>query len=499
MNSPEPAPCRASDFRSEVPSGKKFDLRYRHRTWIDNQKLVALSFSGDAVVVFFSLFVSYLVRFETSLSEVGVADASLTLQSYVGHIAIGGVVMLALLANFRFHDPRMFLAFRSSVKVLVRSCALWCGVFLALALMLKIDPTISRLYCLIAAVVSMAALLGWRWIFYCLVRSGPMGDGLRQKTIFIGWNDDSEAALSPSLGGRGLQHRVVGVVRPQDGVFEKEPPSEVRILGDFTSLREIVRQEEADIVMAVEGATDRRGMLDIVEVCGREFVDFKLVPNCFQVLLSGLRLESVNGMPVLGVGRLPLHYLLNNIMKRALDIVGALLGLFFFGPVIVLFAGMVWLESRGAVIYRQRRIGLNGRPFEILKIRSMKLDAELDGSVGWTVQDDPRCLNVGAFMRKWNIDELPQFWNVLRGQMSLVGPRPERPELINGFKEEIPHYNLRHNIKPGVTGWAQVNGLRGDTCLEKRVSFDLHYMENWNFFLDFQIMALTFFKRKGAC
>jgi exopolysaccharide biosynthesis polyprenyl glycosylphosphotransferase len=236
-----------------------------------------------------------------------------------------------------------------------------------------------------------------------------------------------------------------------------------------------------------------------VEVCGREFVDFKLVPNCFQVLLSGLRLESVNGMPVLGVGRLPLHYLLNNIMKRALDIVGALLGLFFFGPVMVLFAGMVWLESRGAVIYRQRRIGLNGRPFEILKIRSMKLDAELDGAVGWTVQDDPRCLKVGAYMRKWNIDELPQFWNVLRGQMSLVGPRPERPELINGFKEEIPHYNLRHNIKPGVTGWAQINGLRGDTCLEKRVRFDLHYMENWNFFLDLQIMVLTFFRRKGAC
>jgi lipopolysaccharide/colanic/teichoic acid biosynthesis glycosyltransferase len=137
--------------------------------------------------------------------------------------------------------------------------------------------------------------------------------------------------------------------------------------------------------------------------------------------------------------------------------------------------------------------------FHILKIRSMKLDAEVAGIPGWTVKDDPRRLKVGAFMRQWNIDELPQFINVLRGDMSLVGPRPERPELIEGFKEEIPHYNVRHNIKPGVTGWAQVNGLRGDTCLRERVKFDLDYIENWNFILDFQIMLMTLYKRGGAC
>jgi len=160
---------------------------------------------------------------------------------------------------------------------------------------------------------------------------------------------------------------------------------------------------------------------------------------------------------------------------------------------------LVYLESPGPVIYRQRRIGLNGRSFDIFKIRSMKPDAESAGVPGWTVRDDPRRLKVGAFMREWNIDELPQFMNVLRGEMSLVGPRPERPELIDGFKEEIPHYNVRHNIKPGVTGWAQVHGLRGDTCLRERVKFDLDYIENWNFTLDFQILLMTLYKRHGAC
>jgi exopolysaccharide biosynthesis polyprenyl glycosylphosphotransferase len=204
-------------------------------------------------------------------------------------------------------------------------------------------------------------------------------------------------------------------------------------------------------------------------------------------------------MPVLGIGKMPLHHAFNNAGKRAVDIVGSLIGMVVLAPVMAAFATMVYLESPGSVIYRQRRIGLNGRPFYILKIRSMKLDAEAAGIPGWTVKDDPRRLKVGAFMREWNIDELPQFWNVLRGDMSLVGPRPERPELIESFKEDIPHYNVRHNIKPGVTGWAQVNGLRGDTCLRERVKFDLDYIENWNFILDFQIMLMTLYKRRGAC
>jgi exopolysaccharide biosynthesis polyprenyl glycosylphosphotransferase len=210
-------------------------------------------------------------------------------------------------------------------------------------------------------------------------------------------------------------------------------------------------------------------------------------------------LESIHGLPVLGIGKMPLHHAFNNAGKRTLDIVGSMLGIIAFAPLMAVFAALVYLESPGRVLYRQRRIGLNGRPFFIYKIRSMKLNAEAQGTVGWTVKDDPRRLKIGEFMRAWNIDELPQFWNVLRGEMSLVGPRPERPELIEDFKEEIPHYNVRHNIKPGVTGWAQVNGLRGDTCLRERVKFDLDYIENWNFAFDLQIMLMTLYKRGGAC
>jgi len=201
----------------------------------------------------------------------------------------------------------------------------------------------------------------------------------------------------------------------------------------------------------------------------------------------------------MGTDQLRINRLHIRMEKRILDILGALVGLILAGPIIGLFAWVVHLESPGPVFYRQRRLGLKGKPFEMIKIRSMRLDAEKNGKPGWTVKDDPRRLKIGAFMRRWNIDELPQFWNVLKGDMSLVGPRPERPELISNLKHEILNYNLRHFVKPGLTGWAQVNGLRGDTDLSERIRHDLFYIDNWSALLDVQTMFLTFFKHGKAC
>jgi len=167
-------------------------------------------------------------------------------------------------------------------------------------------------------------------------------------------------------------------------------------------------------------------------------------------------------------------------------------------PLIAIFGAIVYLESPGPVFYRQRRTGRNGKAFDIVKVRSMRLDAERDGKAGWTVRDDPRRLKIRALMRQWNIDEAPQFWNVLKGEMSLVGPRPERPELIATFKHEIPYYNARHNAKPGITGWSQIHGLRGNTDLSERINYDLWYLENWSVILDLQIMCMTFFRHQNA-
>jgi exopolysaccharide biosynthesis polyprenyl glycosylphosphotransferase len=251
-------------------------------------------------------------------------------------------------------------------------------------------------------------------------------------------------------------------------------------------------------------------IIALADLCLRENVQFKVIPSYFQTLSSGLHLEHVSGVPVLGVSKLPLDHMFNRIVKRIIDVVGAIVGLILSAPIILVFGILIRRESPGPVFYSQSRSGLGGEAFRIRKLRSMKLDSDkvtttpdpaLE-SVGYgivfTNKDDPRCLKIGSVMRKWNIDELPQFWNVLVGDMSLVGPRPERTEYVLTLREEITHYNARHFAKPGLTGHAQVNGLRGNTDLTERLKYDLYYLENWSVFLDFYIMFRTFLKQKNA-
>lgn len=492
----ETRPCA---YLQTAPGNEErpYSLRHRKRPWVTHQKLVALSFLGDAAVVFAALMIAYLTRFETTVRGVGVSDDVVDFQSYCGHVLFGGLLFVTLLANFRAHDPRNFLAIGNTVMTLVKSSALWLVLFLGITLVLKIDPPISRLYCGIGFIYALGGLLLWRCWLYSVLRRDSYADMLRQKILFLGWSEESGHSWKRMQAGCSHQMKPLGVVLPPDPGLA--PPADVPVLGSYGSLRAIIRGSGCDVLMVVDGCLTREQALETAETCGREFIDFKMVPHCFQILISTLQLEQVCGMPVLGVGRMPLHHAFNNLAKRTMDILGSLMGLAVFSPLMAFAAVLVYLESPGPVIYRQRRIGLNGKPFDMFKIRSMKLNAEKAGSPGWTVKDDPRRLKIGVLLREWNIDELPQFWNVLTGDMSLVGPRPERPELIEDFKEEIPHYNVRHNIKPGVTGWAQVNGLRGDTSLRERVKFDLEYIEKWNFAFDLRIMFLTFFKRSGAC
>ena len=260
----------------------------------------------------------------------------------------------------------------------------------------------------------------------------------------------------------------------------------------------MLRAKCIDIVMLADRTASMTEIDDLATICEKELVQLKVIPSYFQILVSGLSLQTISGVPILGISQLPLDRPVNQILKRSVDVIGSIVGLIMSAPIIAIFGMIVYWESPGPIFYRQRRLGRGGIPFDIIKVRSMRLDAEKGGKVGWTVKDDPRRLKIGAFMRKWNIDELPQFWNVLKGEMSLVGPRPERPELIASFKEEIEHYNVRHTGKPGVTGWAAINGLRGDTDLSERIRCDLYYLENWSLWLDFQIMFLTFFRRQNA-
>jgi exopolysaccharide biosynthesis polyprenyl glycosylphosphotransferase len=217
------------------------------------------------------------------------------------------------------------------------------------------------------------------------------------------------------------------------------------------------------------------------------------VPDLLQYMAVRSRVEDLDGIPTINLSDTPLHGV-NVLVKRVFDLVVSTLGLVVVSPLMGLVALLVRLEDRGPVLYGQERMGLDGRPFRILKFRSMKIDAEAETGAVWAGRDDPRRTRIGAFIRRWSIDELPQLWNVIRGEMSLVGPRPERPNFVEQFREEYPHYMLRHKVRAGMTGWAQVHGWRGATSIRMRIEHDLFYIENWSLLLDVKILVLTVFK-----
>ena len=232
----------------------------------------------------------------------------------------------------------------------------------------------------------------------------------------------------------------------------------------------------------------------IVGMCEKSGVHTKFIPDYNSVIPSKPYTEDLNGLPVINIRHVPLTNTLNSMAKRVVDIFGSLFALVLFSPVFLVVAILVKCTSPGPVIFKQERVGLHNKPFHMYKFRTMEVQKPSKEQSKWTTKDDPRVTKVGKVLRRTSIDELPQFFNVLMGDMSMVGPRPERPFFVEKFKEEIPRYMIKHQVRPGITGWAQINGYRGDTSIRRRIDCDLYYIENWTMGLDFKILFLTIFK-----
>ena len=461
-------------------------------------RVAFLCFAGDAVVAFACLLTAFWLRFDTFLHQFGVEAPGIVLSSYSNYIIFGTASLLLVLAQKQMYEGSWLLHRRAPLKEVIVACLIWGTAFLGFSLFFKFQPPLSRVYVALATLTAMAGLYAWRRFYYGFLRQESILGKLRQRILVVGWTAYAQRLKEIIEKDPSHPYEVVGCVPTPEGSFQQEPPKGVKRIESFESIRRVVHNLAVDVVLVADGNVPFEHWEALASLCEKELIQFKVVPSYFNILVSGLYLETLSGIPILGLSRLPLDRMFNKLVKRLLDIAGSTAGLLLSAPIIVIFGALVYLESPGPILYRQRRIGRNGRIFYMLKIRSMRLDAEKDGKVGWSIKDDPRRLRVGTFMRRWNIDEAPQFWNVLKGEMSLVGPRPERPELIRTFKDKIPHYNARHTVKPGITGWAQVNGLRGDTDLSERISYDLYYVEHWNLLFDLQTMFLTFIKTKNA-
>ena len=317
--------------------------------------------------------------------------------------------------------------------------------------------------------------------------------GFNQKhVLLVGFSGAADGFIERSRQNPEWGYHIYGIL--DDDLEKGSMYKGVKVLGELTELRGILAENNLDEIAVTLPLEKYEYLKPVVNVCEKSGVHTKFIPDYLNIIPTTPYMEDLEGLPVINIRHVPLTQPFNMIVKRAVDIAGALAALLIFSIPMLVIAVIIKCTSKGPVIFKQERVGLHNKPFQMYKFRSMyqqKPDEEL---TKWTTKGDPRITPIGHFIRRTNLDETPQLWNVLKGDMSMVGTRPERPQFVEKFKEEIPRYMIKHQVRPGMTGWAQVNGYRGDTSIQKRIEYDLYYIENWTLGLDIKILFMTLFK-----
>ncbi len=463
--------------------------------------LVAFYVISDALLAIFAFGFAYVVRF--SLGLIPVTRGYPPFEQYIAVMPfIAVLVPLAyqfqgvyLLRRGRSRVDDFFILFIGTIVAVVLGIVstLYFEAYHASPdLRARGAYQVSRIVWAVFLVLNVALTFGLRELVRdVLERRWKAGIGLK-RILIAGAGELGRVVAEKILQHGELGYQIVGFVDDRAG-GDHLGYRGLPLLGTLADASEIIRQENIDHLYVALPLDEHVKMLDLIENTSREMVDVKVVPDLVQFLALRARLEDLDGVPIINIHDVPLQGL-NAVIKRIIDVsLSGFAALALLLPCSIIALIIKW-SSRGAVFYRQERMGLDGRPFWVYKFRSMAAGAEDVTGPIWARDDDPRCTPVGRFLRRWDLDELPQIWNVLKGDMSIVGPRPERPFFVDQFKHRFPQYMLRHKVKAGITGWAQVNGWRGNTSLEKRIEFDLYYIENWSVSLDLKIMFMTLFR-----
>ena len=317
--------------------------------------------------------------------------------------------------------------------------------------------------------------------------------GYNQKHILlVGYSKAAEQYIDRIRQNPQWGYSIRGIL--DDNIARGTIYKGVKVIGSIANLEYILPENKLDEIAITLGLEEYYKLEKIVSQCEKSGVHTKFIPDYGNIIPTRPYTEDLLGLPVINIRYVPLSNTFNAMVKRLFDIAGSLVCIVIFSPVMVVSAILVKATSKGPLIFKQERVGLHNEPFLMYKFRTMYVQTEEEEKKGWTQKDDPRVTKVGKFLRKTSLDEFPQLFNVLKGDMSLVGPRPERPQYVEKFREEIPRYMIKHQVRPGMTGWAQVNGFRGDTSIRKRIEHDLYYIENWTMGLDIKILFLTVFK-----
>jgi len=342
---------------------------------------------------------------------------------------------------------------------------------------------------LLAVILSSTLRLSYLIIIKCLARGGYQ----QKDVLLIGGDHVAERVMNEIISSAKLGYRLYGILADY---YHHTMPQDF-YLGKVERFSEIVRPGVVDEVIIALPLRKEKMIIDMVERCNSEGIRVRIVPDFFRIISNRPILYKLGDIPLIGIRTEPLSLMKNRVLKRVFDIVFSSTILVLLFPLFLILALLIKLTSRGPVFFKQERIGANNANFKIHKFRTMSAQDKKESDTIWTTANDSRVSAIGKILRKKNLDELPQFWNVLIGNMSVVGPRPEREYFVEEFKKEIPHYKVRHLVKSGITGWSQVNGWRGDTSIKERVEHDIYYIENWSFWLDLRIIWLTVFGKEA--
>jgi len=455
----------------------------------------ALLTFADFCSIIFSFLAAYFIRFY-SIFDVpkGIQDFNAYLH-LVWPVSVIYIIIFERLGIYKpKNDPFHLGEIYSVIKgVIIGSLIIMSATFLYR------EFEYSRGVMLLGFIILIMALVAEKIVIRSLQAKLRTHGFLLRRILVVGTGNQARQYYDIIQDKPTLGYYPVGLLKenndPSSGYDDL--PIKDKILGSIDDIETIISKYHIDEVVIALPSELHTKIIDIIIHCEKEIVKFKILPDIFEILISKMKIEEIEGIPFITLKETPLMSWWY-FVKRWFDIIASGIGIIVVSPLMLVVAYLVKKDSPGPVFYKQERMGIDGKVFTMYKFRTMRIDAEEKTGPVWATSDDNRKTKIGNFLRKTNLDELPQLFNVFRGDMSLVGPRPERPFFVHQFKENIPHYMSRHRVKSGITGWAQVNGLRGNTSLEERIKYDIYYIENWSLLFDIKILMMTFFAHKNA-
>lgn len=455
----------------------------------NQQRLNRIHIVLDAFVIVLSYILAWYIKFHSGL--LSTSGTALPVTTYMGALVFIFPAYLLLYYTFNLYTPKRLSGRRYEAGNIVKANTVGLLVFI-LVLYLINEPSFSREMLFVFFCLN----IGLECLFRLTLRailSKVRKQGFNLKHILlVGYSRAAEAYIDRIIANPQWGYIVRGIL--DDNVEHGTTYRGIKVLGRIDNLLVILPENKLDEIAITLSLTEYYKLERIVDMCEKSGVHTKFIPDYNNIIPTKPHTEDLLGLPVVNIRHVPLNESFNKFIKRAFDIVGAAALIVLFTPIMLFVALLIKLTSPGPLIFKQERVGLHNHPFQMYKFRSMDVQPESKEQKAWTTKNDPRVTSFGRFIRQTSLDELPQLFNIIKGDMSLVGPRPERPYFVEKFREEIPRYMVKHQVRPGLTGWAQINGYRGNTSIKKRIDHDLYYIENWTLGFDLKIMFLTLFK-----